>query len=753
MIKVNRIFIGLLAFCMLAASGLSQGLQRTTVALANAGNYARVLANAQVTVCQYNVVAPNVCTAPVTVYEDFALTIPYSPAGKLRADTNGNYNYYAPPGNYFEQVCATGAQCITRPISLSSPTATVDWTHPGAIGSASPNTAAFTTAIVGSDPYVDPRASAYMASCSNNAAIDDSTAISSALVAAQIAGEEVQITGTCWVQHPIVWPSAALSSNLGFGLRGTATGGTIKAATNFPNTGPESALILRTYSSTGPAQMVTLRDITLDANSTAASCVTFEAQRLLFLDKVTCLSATGNGGGEMNFGRAAGGSGLVGLTARDIEIDNGAIVAAQGAGARPSYGLYLNNNATDGDISNVNVNQNAIAGIYVNSGPNKFASLHPWGFSSLQGGTWPQYGIYLDTHAFGNSFVNTQCDTTQSGCFFASKGFFSAVNTVLECNDGGTGSLCATYLAVAATNASRIFLFGGRFQGGSIVPTGSPINWQGSVDTSSQWFVEWPTQQWGIGTSNMLTINPILNEPSIFQPSITGVLNVPGGTIHVSGAGNSAVLVQSTSASSFPAFVLQNGTNEWFMQLGSTTGNWSLQDQSTSNLVIQVAEGSPANAINIGTSNVSIGEQLDVTGSFVATGNVQASGTGNRQLGAITTDVAGFPEFLLQNGTNAWQIQVNGSAGSFSWKDSSTGNLVLSLSEGAPAGSLVISSAGVVSAHALTVGSATLMSSSVALTNGAGSSTATLTNAPAATNPTKWIPINDNGTTRFIPAW
>jgi len=29
----------------------------------------------------------------------------------------------------------------------------------------------------------------------------------------------------------------------------------------------------------------------------------------------------------------------------------------------------------------------------------------------------------------------------------------------------------------------------------------------------------------------------------------------------------------------------------------------------------------------------------------------------------------------------------------------------------------------------------------------------TLTNAPAAGNPTKWIPIDDNGTTRFIPAW
>lgn len=38
-------------------------------------------------------------------------------------------------------------------------------------------------------------------------------------------------------------------------------------------------------------------------------------------------------------------------------------------------------------------------------------------------------------------------------------------------------------------------------------------------------------------------------------------------------------------------------------------------------------------------------------------------------------------------------------------------------------------------------------------TDGAGVSVGTLTNAPAAGNPTKWIAIDDNGTTRKIPAW
>lgn len=53
----------------------------------------------------------------------------------------------------------------------------------------------------------------------------------------------------------------------------------------------------------------------------------------------------------------------------------------------------------------------------------------------------------------------------------------------------------------------------------------------------------------------------------------------------------------------------------------------------------------------------------------------------------------------------------------------------------------------------LAVTDTTLLHTNTSLTDGAGASTGTLTNAPAATNPTKWIPIDDNGTTRYIPAW
>lgn len=46
-----------------------------------------------------------------------------------------------------------------------------------------------------------------------------------------------------------------------------------------------------------------------------------------------------------------------------------------------------------------------------------------------------------------------------------------------------------------------------------------------------------------------------------------------------------------------------------------------------------------------------------------------------------------------------------------------------------------------------------LLATGATLTNNAAGNVGTLNNAPAAGNPTKWIKIVDNGTTRSIPTW
>jgi hypothetical protein len=63
-----------------------------------------------------------------------------------------------------------------------------------------------------------------------------------------------------------------------------------------------------------------------------------------------------------------------------------------------------------------------------------------------------------------------------------------------------------------------------------------------------------------------------------------------------------------------------------------------------------------------------------------------------------------------------------------------------------------VDTAGVDSALSLGAGGV-MLKSAVTLTNAAGAAVGTLTNAPTAGNPSKWITINDNGTVRKIPTW
>lgn len=79
------------------------------------------------------------------------------------------------------------------------------------------------------------------------------------------------------------------------------------------------------------------------------------------------------------------------------------------------------------------------------------------------------------------------------------------------------------------------------------------------------------------------------------------------------------------------------------------------------------------------------------------------------------------------------------------------GGTIVSLVDGS--GNLYQLGGVAVGAGGLSLPGGTLLTTRANLTNGAAAATGTLTNAPAAGNPTKWIPVNDNGTTRYIPAW
>ena len=52
-----------------------------------------------------------------------------------------------------------------------------------------------------------------------------------------------------------------------------------------------------------------------------------------------------------------------------------------------------------------------------------------------------------------------------------------------------------------------------------------------------------------------------------------------------------------------------------------------------------------------------------------------------------------------------------------------------------------------------TTGATFIAQSATTMTDGAAAAMGTLTNAPSAGNPTKWIGVNDNGVTRWVPCW
>jgi len=115
---------------------------------------------------------------------------------------------------------------------------------------------------------------------------------------------------------------------------------------------------------------------------------------------------------------------------------------------------------------------------------------------------------------------------------------------------------------------------------------------------------------------------------------------------------------------------------------------------------------------------------------------------------------SGTPRAITISAGGALFFQVNGAAGPF-WsittggifQPNATGTLDIGTS------SLKVRDA-YFSRDIFTAGGAqAMLRSSATFTSGAGAATGTLTNAPAAGNPTSWIKINDNGTNRFIPAW
>lgn len=119
--------------------------------------------------------------------------------------------------------------------------------------------------------------------------------------------------------------------------------------------------------------------------------------------------------------------------------------------------------------------------------------------------------------------------------------------------------------------------------------------------------------------------------------------------------------------------------------------------------------------------------------AFIGIGTAAFGGTGvNGDLILVPRSSQACGVFIYTgNGTAAQRVAVNG-----------LGNVIISTPVSGQTLTLAPSPA-----------AGELIATSAALTTGAGAGAGTITNAPSAGNPTKWIKINDNGTVRSVPAW
>jgi len=251
-----------------------------------------------------------------------------------------------------------------------------------------------------------------------------------------------------------------------------------------------------------------------------------------------------------------------------------------------------------------------------------------------------------------------------------------------------------------------------------------------------------------VATANKTTI--ILNNQGWAAPASTGV-----------NSNGDKIVFWSELAVSKIAIGITDKNNMWFQCVGSgATFRFYALNAGSGNVVLladwrsRVSIG--GNDLTVATSQTAIADtdylMLGLSGASSATNrttvilnnqghaapsNANATSNGDK---IVFWNAAGVKTAIGITTNRGMTFQSLGaSSEGFQWHAAASGTTALVMS---------VSTAGL-----LTLGNTTLLATSVALTNGAAAAAGTLTNAPAAGNPTKWIPINDNGVTRHIPAW
>lgn len=197
----------------------------------------------------------------------------------------------------------------------------------------------------------------------------------------------------------------------------------------------------------------------------------------------------------------------------------------------------------------------------------------------------------------------------------------------------------------------------------------------------------------------------------------------------------------------------------WIGVAGTTgselRGAWVAKDQ-----LLGTYNGSavvPSSSTTAGwaiTSNFAGDGEVDLWSTVDSTGTqgfffYQKTGASTYQkISAIIGDAAFAEHYITQGGNTSWH-GLSASEVYFGTASALPLNFYVSNNL-----KVAVNSTGInITGKITTSDTAFLHNTSAALANGAAAAVGTLNNAPAAGDPTKWIPINDNGTTRHVPAW
>jgi hypothetical protein len=350
-----------------------------------------------------------------------------------------------------------------------------------------------------------------------------------------------------------------------------------------------------------------------------------------------------------------------------------------------------------------------------------------------------------DAFAFkGGNAGATTFATLQTGSFNLQSGSTYSINgaAVLSgsaLGSGVTSSSLTSLGTITSLTATTINAFtqGGNISGGGfqhnnvIIGAGTPLagtftTLAGTTSTTS------PLHYGGSATGSTLTINGTSNgSPS----SAFLALQSNGQNVGIGNTSPKTFLDLNENLSSSPALAASTSMQRWQSADGASGG------------VEWVSYGAGIGGGNILTGAVVGGTAATPLATPANRVMINVSGWGHNGTALSKGGIITMYAPSLWSGSNqATQIDF------YTTPQSSTA-LALAVSI-LPSGGLAVGTTSDPGTGMIYTNAATFMTrTKTSWSSGAAAAAGTLANAPVAGNPTKWIPVDDNGTTRYIPAW